>query len=45
MSHAEVCPVCRGSGKLKPPSHPDYIVVPTPQTCHGCGGSGWVRIE
>ncbi len=48
MSHAEKCPVCRGSGKV---TNPDSwkeggtaIVRPT-ITCHGCAGSGWVLEE
>ena len=43
--HAEVCPVCKCSGKYK-----NYIdcnhtaLTYTESTCHGCGGSGWVTV-
>lgn len=33
MSHAERCPVCAGTGKVKA------------ERCHGCGGSGWVTVQ
>ena len=32
MAHAEICPVCGGSGKLKK------------KQCHGCNGLGWVTV-
>ena len=32
MSHAETCPVCKGSGKYKK------------NKCHGCSGLGWVTV-
>lgn len=32
MSHAEPCPVCKGSG------------VYDDHTCHGCHGQGWVTV-
>jgi hypothetical protein len=35
MSHAELCPVCKGSGK--------HQVVD--QACHGCDGKGWVTVQ
>ncbi len=35
MSHAEVCPVCKGTGK--------YIeAIPV---CHGCEGKGWITVR
>ena len=43
-SHAERCPVCYGSGKYTPPYDPNSSSVPQPQTCHGCGGKGWVEL-
>lgn len=33
LAHAETCPVCRGKGSL------------LGDTCHGCGGKGWVTVE
>ncbi len=45
MSHAEICPVCHGSGKIPPHDDGQTTAVPLPVTCHGCGGSGWVTIE
>jgi len=32
MRHAELCPVCSGSGKYKK------------KKCHGCGGKGWIEV-
>lgn len=32
VEHAEVCPVCQGSGKYKE------------EKCHGCDGRGWVKV-
>lgn len=45
--HAEICPVCKGSGK-----YTETKVISTgvgsnyyyQRTCHGCGGLGWVII-
>lgn len=37
MSHAEVCPLCRGSGKR------DEAL--DDQNCHGCDGKGWVTVS
>ena len=43
-SHAEICPVCGGSGK-KQQSEDGYTTTSfTPKTCHGCGGLGWVTV-
>ncbi len=40
MVHAEICPVCKGTGKIrKKTGYPE----PT-KTCHGCGGKGWVEV-
>ena len=44
MSHAETCPVCHGSGKYTPQNDGMSTAVPMPQTCHGCGGKGWVEL-
>lgn len=45
-NHAEICPVCQGSGKYR-----EYINYATTtnasyeRTCHGCGGKGWVTVS
>ena len=45
MSQAEKCPVCNGSGKWQvPPPNGGSSTCPTEQTCHGCGGKGWVEV-
>jgi DnaJ-class molecular chaperone len=43
MSHAEICPVCLGKGKVQEdnPSGTNIIY----NTCHGCGGQGWVTVK
>jgi len=43
MSHAELCPVCRGAGRL--PMFPAGTSTAGPTVaCHECEGSGWVRV-
>ena len=37
MAHAERCPICNGSGKIKK--------LDVEETCHGCGGKGWVEVS
>ena len=44
MAHAEICPVCNGSGQLNPMGQDSSTVVPQSQNCHGCSGKGWVEI-
>jgi len=44
MSHAELCPVCGGSGKL-PDESSGTSTAPTAHPCHGCGGLGWVPVR
>jgi DnaJ-class molecular chaperone len=39
MSHAEVCPVCDGEGKVA------GILPNEKNTCHGCAGKGWVAVQ
>ena len=36
--HAELCPVCKGSGKWWDPRDNKL------HTCHGCQGMGWVAV-
>ena len=43
MSHAELCPVCGGSGEVWR-SDPNTSSVGYYTTCHGCGGCGWVIV-
>lgn len=38
MSKAELCPVCKGKGKLNIGLHDGEC------TCHGCNGKGWVEV-
>ena len=33
MAHAEICPVCNGTGKV------GNVL------CHGCGGRGWLEVS
>lgn len=43
--HAEICPVCKGSGKYK--EYLDYVTTTqayTEKICHGCHGNGWVEV-
>jgi len=32
MNHSELCPVCKGTGKVDE------------KRCHGCNGLGWVTV-
>lgn len=44
-AHAEICPVCGGSGQLQ-----DYCNVGSAgtnigyKTCHACQGDGWIVV-
>ncbi len=42
MSKAELCPVCKGCGKIF--GHGDAGTCPT-ETCHGCDGKEWVEVS
>ena len=43
--HAELCPVCKGSGKYKDYSYSNYSAnIYIEKVCHGCGGIGWVSV-
>lgn len=47
MSKAQLCPVCRGTGKVMEPIKGNFVVPnddPPEVTCHGCGGTGWVTV-
>jgi len=41
MSHAEICPICKGKGVVlvDPRGTSNEKVV-----CHGCNGKGWVTV-
>lgn len=46
LNHAEICPVCKGTGKYKE----YYNLVSTTNAwtekfCHGCDGKGWVTVQ
>lgn len=42
MSHAEICPVCKGTGRV-PIGSTGGDTYGKP--CHGCGGRGWVPVD
>lgn len=41
--HAERCPVCHGTGKIKE-EYPKIIWDSSEKVCHGCYGRGWVTV-
>jgi DnaJ-class molecular chaperone len=48
--HAEKCPVCDGSGKYCVRNEMQRIndkigFKRHEETCHGCGGKGWVEVR
>ena len=42
MAHAEICPICQGSGRIIIDG--EHCTVPISNPCHGCNGSGWVTV-
>ncbi len=42
MAHAENCPICGSSGKVK---KDDGGTAAEKVPCHGCGGKGWVEVS
>ena len=42
---AELCPVCSGTGKYRPPGDASCTALPMLRPCHGCGGQGWVSVQ
>lgn len=49
MAHAEICPICKGKGKVKIVAPEVLKEVTTDmiqgyETCHGCGGKGWITV-
>ena len=46
MAHAEKCPVCGGSGKVKAEFNaPGGTAQEGFLDCHGCNGKGWVEVS
>lgn len=46
LNHAEICPVCEGTGKYK--EHYNFVSTTnawTEKICHGCDGKGWVTVQ
>jgi hypothetical protein len=46
MSHAEICPICHGTGKLSAKVE-EWVTTGGNvgyKTCHGCGGKGWIEV-
>ena len=39
--HAELCPVCKGSGKY---AIEGPLCTTVEHVCHGCTGKGWVTV-
>ena len=44
MSHAEICPVCKGTGKVPDPNKYNSTALKDLVPCHGCNGLGWVTV-
>lgn len=45
IAHAEVCPVCKGEGKVG--TLFDFetgAIVKSGKRCNGCSGKGWVQV-
>jgi len=40
MSHAQICPICGGKGKIKK----DRTYYIEQVECYGCSGKGWVTV-
>ena len=45
MSHAELCPVCKGVGKVASVPDRETTAACTAEICHGCNGKGWVEVS
>ena len=46
-THAELCPICKGSGKqARIADVPSQTATPLicEQSCHGCSGTGWIHV-
>uniref|UniRef100_A0A6M3K604 Putative chaperone n=1 Tax=viral metagenome TaxID=1070528 RepID=A0A6M3K604_9ZZZZ len=45
MTHAEICPVCKGTGEKVVKESTSYGTCTFETKCNGCGGKGWIAIE
>lgn len=47
MSHAEVCPVCRGRGEVQDILYTGMTVTASVNfvQCRSCSGKGWVTVD
>lgn len=45
MAHAELCPICKGSGYLTTDYTPTTAGMTTAKPCHGCNGKGWIEVQ
>ncbi len=43
MVHSEICPVCKGKGKVD--NNPPTSASCNLKTCHGCSGTGWITVS
>ncbi len=52
--HSEICPVCKGKGKVKlldvmirDGRYTKISLIPFPveSCCNGCGGKGWIEVK
>ena len=42
MSKIEICPVCKGTGKI---FENGYAYINKKKVCHGCDGKGWIQLK
>jgi len=43
--HAEICPICRGEGKVISKTSTGFSTWPVIDTCYGCNGKGWIEVK
>ena len=44
MSHAQICPICGGKGKIEVKGDSTLTYQPE-EICYGCLGTGWVEVS
>jgi len=44
MTHAEICPICNGTGYISETMFSEVSNNTGTRVCHGCGGTGWVTV-